>query len=93
MQEGPGAGQAHTLDPARRPVLSVGRSSECDIVLNDHRASRHHADFRWNGGEWEIRDRGSTNGTYVNGRVVTSASVRFGDVISVGSTQITVECN
>lgn len=87
LQEGPGAGQAHTLDPARRPVLSVGRSSECDIVLNDHRASRHHADFRWNGGEWEIRDRGSTNGTYVNGMQVHQPyELRLGDRVTIGET-------
>ncbi len=87
LQEGPGAGQAHTLDPGRRPVLSVGRSSECDIVLNDHRASRHHADFRWNGGEWEIRDRGSTNGTYVNGMQVHQPyELRLGDRVTIGET-------
>lgn len=87
LQEGPGAGQVHTLDPARRPVLSVGRSSECDIVLNDHRASRHHADLFWNGGEWEISDRGSTNGTYVNGIMVhQSYGLRLGDRVTIGET-------
>jgi len=87
MQEGPGAGQAYTLDPTRQPVLSVGRSSECDVVLNDHRASRHHADFRWTGQEWEVRDRGSTNGTYVNGMQVHQPyELRLGDRVTIGET-------
>ncbi len=87
LQEGPGAGQVFSLDPAGKPVVSVGRSSECDVVLGDHRASRHHADFRWNGQEWEVRDRGSTNGTYVNGLQVHQAyELRFGDRVTVGET-------
>jgi hypothetical protein len=87
FQEGPGAGQTYTLDPTRQPVLSVGRSSECDVVLTDHRASRHHADFRWNGREWEIRDRGSTNGTYVNGMQVHQPyELRLGDRVTIGET-------
>ncbi len=61
----------------------MGRSSECSIVLPDHRASRHHADIRWNGRSWEVADRGSTNGTYVNGlrvhQPVRSAPGRPGD--------------
>jgi pSer/pThr/pTyr-binding forkhead associated (FHA) protein len=86
-QEGPGAGQAYSLDPTRQPVLSVGRSSECDVVLVDHRASRHHADLSWNGQEWEIRDRSSTNGTYVNGmRVHQPYELRLGDRVTIGET-------
>ena len=87
LQEGPAAGRTYALDPARQPVLSVGRSSECDLVLSDHRASRHHADFHWNGREWEIRDRGSTNGTYVNGMQVHQPyELRLGDRVTIGET-------
>jgi pSer/pThr/pTyr-binding forkhead associated (FHA) protein len=87
LQEGPGAGQSYTLDPTRQPVLSVGRSSECDVVLIDHRASRHHADFHWNGREWEVQDRGSTNGTYVNGMQVHQLyELRLGDRVTIGET-------
>jgi len=87
LQEGPGAGQVYSLDPNRQPVLSMGRSSECDIILQDHRASRHHADFRWNGQEWEVRDRGSTNGTYVNGMQVHQPyELRLGDRVTIGET-------
>ena len=87
LQEGPGAGQQYTLDPAQQPVLSVGRSSGCQIVLNDHRASRHHADFSWDGRQWTVVDQGSTNGTYVNGmRVHSPYDLRLGDRVTIGET-------
>jgi hypothetical protein len=87
MQEGPGAGHSHTLDPFKQASLSLGRSSECDITLADHRASRHHADLRWNGRQWEVVDQGSTNGTYVNGMQVHQPyELRPGDRVTIGET-------
>jgi len=87
LQEGPGAGRSYPLDPFRKTVLSVGRSSDCDIALADQRASRHHGDIRWNGSHWEVVDRGSTNGTYVNGMQVHAPyDLRVGDRITIGET-------
>ncbi|MFC2023298.1 FHA domain-containing protein [Chloroflexota bacterium] len=87
LQEGPGAGQQYSLDPALQPVVSVGRSSGCQITLNDHRASRHHADFRWDGRQWTVVDQGSTNGTYVNGmRVHGPYELRLSDRVTIGET-------
>jgi hypothetical protein len=89
FQEGPGAGRSYPLDPFKQPALSLGRSSECDIALADHRASRHHADVRWNGRQWEVVDRGSTNGTYVNGMQVHEPyELRPGDRVTIGETTI-----
>jgi len=39
VQEGPSSGLSYSLDPFQQPVLSVGRSSQCDIVLKDPRVS------------------------------------------------------
>jgi hypothetical protein len=87
LQEGPGAGRSYPLDPMRQTAVSVGRSSESDIVLNDGRASRHHADIRWDGRHWAVVDNGSTNGTYVNGlRVHGPYDLRVGDRITIGET-------
>lgn len=89
LQEGPGAGYSYPLDPFKQPLLSVGRSSECDVVLDDHRASRHHSDIRWNGRQWEVVDRSSTNGTYVNGmRVHRPYDLRLGDRVTIGETTL-----
>jgi hypothetical protein len=91
LQEGPGAGRWFPLDPARQILLSVGRSGDCNIVLDDHLSSRHHADFCWNGGQWEVVDRGSSNGTYVNGMQVHQPyDLRLGDRITIGETTLVV---
>lgn len=87
LQEGPGAGHAYTLDPSRQTTFSLGRSSECDLVLRDQRSSRHHADLRWDGQQWQVIDRGSTNGTYVNGlQVHRPYDLRPGDRLTIGDT-------
>lgn len=87
VQEGPGSGLSYSLDPFQQTLFSVGRSSQCDIVLNDQRASRHHSDFRWNGRQWEVADRGSTNGTYVNRvQIHRPVELRLGDRVTIGET-------
>jgi len=89
LQEGPGAGRSYSLDPATKPILTVGRSSDRDIVLSDNRSSRHHADLHWSGQFWQIMDRGSTNGTYVNGlQVHRPHDLRLGDRLTIGETTL-----
>ena len=89
LQEGPGAGRSYSLDPSKQLLLSLGRSGDCNVVLQDHRASRYHADIRWTGERWEVSDRGSTNGTYVNGmRVHQPYDLRLGDRITIGETTL-----
>jgi pSer/pThr/pTyr-binding forkhead associated (FHA) protein len=89
VQEGPGAGRSYPLDPSKQILLSAGRSADCNIVLQDHRASRYHADFRWNGHVWEVADHGSTNGTYVNGMQVHQPyDLRVGDRVTIGETTL-----
>ena len=91
-QAGPGAGQSYSLDAQRQPQFSMGRSAECDIVVRDQRASRHHCDIRWNGRQWEVVDRGSTNGTLVNGVAVRQpVAIRPGDAIGVGETTLVLQ--
>ncbi|HSJ57423.1 MAG TPA: FHA domain-containing protein [Anaerolineae bacterium] len=89
LQEGPGAGRACPLDPAVKSVFAIGRSSSCDVVLNDHRSSRQHANLQWTGRGWEVVDLESTNGTYVNGmRVHHPYPLRTGDRVTVGDTTL-----
>lgn len=63
----------------------LGRSDGCEIVLSDPNVSRRHAELRMQGGEWHVVDLGSTNGVKVNGRVVSSARLRDGDRITLGT--------
>ena len=65
--------------------LIMGRSSSCDIMIDDINASRNHAELRKElDGEWIICDLGSTNGTFVNGRRVTTRTLYEGDRIRIG---------
>lgn len=70
----------------------IGRSRECDVVLDDSGISRRHAQIRPQGGGWAIEDLGSTNGLRVNGhRVQGAAQLQPGDRIEMGSTEIVFE--
>lgn len=76
--------------PAQGAV--IGRSRECDIVLDDSGISRRHAQVRPAGGGWSIEDLGSTNGVRVNGRRVQgTAQLQGGDRVEMGSTEIVFE--
>ncbi len=74
--------------PVDKELLTIGRLSECDIVINDTGASRRHAQIRTIDGVSTLTDLGSTNGTKVNGRDVQSTALSDGDRITVGATQI-----
>jgi hypothetical protein len=71
--------------------LVVGRSRECDLVLDDPSASRRHAELRPDGGGWRIVDLGSTNGIEVNGRRLPWAVLADGDVVTIGQTELLFE--
>ena len=64
--------------------FTMGRSSTCDIVLDDPRVSRQHARLRVAGNSLFIEDLGSRNGTMIDGERLASADLRGGDVISLG---------
>lgn len=71
---------------------TIGRSRDCDVVLEDSGISRRHAALRPEGTVWEIEDLGSTNGVRVNGRAIHGAhELRPGDRIEMGSTEILFE--
>jgi len=74
--------------PIDRDLLTIGRLSECEVVVHDSGASRHHAQIRTADGVSTVTDLGSTNGTKVNGRQVQAAALSDGDRITVGTTQI-----
>jgi hypothetical protein len=69
----------------------VGRDSDCDIFLVDPSVSRNHAVLETIDGELIVRDAGSTNGTFVNGERVQSATLNSGDVVAFGKTLMRVE--
>lgn len=71
---------------------SIGRQTTCDIVIADHNVSRVHAEMKFVQGSWRIDDRGSTNGTRVNGTVIVEPNpLVSGDVIAFGAVNIHFE--
>ena len=77
-----GRPQVYTL---LKEEISIGRSSENDVVLNDFSVSRKHATLVREKDEWVVRDNHSTNGIRVNGKPATQAVVKDGDQVSVGT--------
>ncbi|MDT0344138.1 DUF1707 and FHA domain-containing protein [Streptomyces litchfieldiae] len=73
--------------PAPGPVpLVIGRATGSGLRLNDSSVSRHHAQLSSAGLGWLLRDLGSANGTWVNGRrVIDAVPVRPGDHVRFGA--------
>lgn len=69
--------------PLDQAVINLGRKSTNQVILNDLRISRSHAQIRKVEGGYMIFDIGSTGGTYINGERITSHKLQPGDVISL----------
>ncbi|MEO8553609.1 MAG: FHA domain-containing protein, partial [Kofleriaceae bacterium] len=68
-------------------AFTIDRGLDNDIVLTDIAVSRKHFDLRNDGGSWVIVDRGSGNGTVVNGNLEDNPfMLANGDVIEIGNT-------
>ncbi len=68
-----------------RGLTVVGRH-QGEIVVDDPAVSARHFQIEERGGGFFVRDLGSSNGTFVNDRMVRSAPLRTGDRIQAGST-------
>ena len=72
------------------PIV-VGRSLKCDVFIADGMASREQALFYRNpDGSLMVEDLGSSNGTFLNGKRITSVKLQQGDVVRLGSTKFGV---
>lgn len=78
-------GRAYHLTAA---VTAIGRHLDSDIVLDDTRVSRHHAQVWRQADVYQLRDLGSANGTSVNGVRTDECRLREGDVISLGGVEL-----
>src|SRR5262249_5794059 len=66
--------------------VTLGRGTDCDVILADIAVSRRHVVLRFDGGRVLMRDLQSGNGTLVNGKRVGQCTLRDGDQIELGNT-------
>jgi hypothetical protein len=64
--------------------MTIGRSADSKIFLDDVTVSRKHASVSLVGSDWVLSDSGSLNGTYVNKHRVGSANLVNGDELQIG---------
>jgi pSer/pThr/pTyr-binding forkhead associated (FHA) protein len=67
-----------------RPDMVAGRHSDADIRLPLPDVSRRHCRFVWNVGHWHVYDLNSTNGLWINDRLVQQAVLTHGDRLRIG---------
>lgn len=90
IRDGPRAGQIFRLSG---DGTSVGRDSQCDVILDDDAVSRQHAKLRTeknSDGESQffIYDLATANGTKVNSESIVKQSLLDGDLIEIGRTKL-----
>jgi len=71
-----------------QPVVSIGRALDNDVIIEDPRVSRHHAQFRRRYGRYVLYDLGSSGGTTINDYPVEECVLHSGDVVSLAGVQV-----
>ncbi|TMB26659.1 MAG: FHA domain-containing protein [Deltaproteobacteria bacterium] len=77
-----------TASISPKAVIRIGRGPDCDVRFDAQRETRvstHHAEIRFEKGQYLVVDVGSTNGTFVNGKLVRTHALRSGDKIVFGA--------
>lgn len=77
--------------PLSGDPITVGRDPKNDIVLDDRRVSRRHAEVRLRLGRYTLYDLQSTNGTFVNGRRIAEMVLSDQDRITIGGAELVVQ--
>ncbi|MDP2275813.1 MAG: FHA domain-containing protein [Archangium sp.] len=78
-----------TLPPlARRDSFVLGRSPDCEFVIDEESVSKQHAQIDWNDGIAVLHDLRSANGVFVNGQKVAIHKLTDNDLITLGSARM-----
>ena len=84
-----GGGRVGQSFPLHGERMTIGRSPETDVFLDDVTVSRDHAVLVRRSGAWFLDDSGSLNGTYVNRRRIESHKLEEGDELQIGKYKLT----
>lgn len=71
-----------------KPIITIGRIENNDLVINDAAISANHATLSSEGGEFFLIDNDSTNGTFVNDLKINKSKVKPNDIIRLGNTYL-----
>jgi FHA domain len=84
-----GGGRVGQSFPLHGERMTIGRSPDTEIFLDDVTVSRDHAVLVRRSGAWYLDDSGSLNGTYVNRRRIDSHRLEDGDELQIGKYKLT----
>jgi hypothetical protein len=84
-----GGGRVGESFPLGDERMTIGRSPDADVFLDDVTVSRDHAVLVRRSGAWFLDDSGSLNGTYVNRRRIDSHKLADGDELQIGKYKLT----
>jgi ribosomal protein L40E len=84
-----GGGRAGETFPLEHDRVTIGRSPDCEIFLDDVTVSRKHAVIAKDGDAFRIEDEGSLNGTFVNKKRVEASELENGDELQIGKYRLT----
>src|ERR1044071_3590560 len=90
------SGRAWAATLTRQGVCTIGRAPDNTVVLNDPRASRHHAHVRFRDGSYFIVDGSpdgklSANHVFVNGQQHLEHALRDADRVQIGASQLRID--
>jgi pSer/pThr/pTyr-binding forkhead associated (FHA) protein len=86
----PDADQPFTFRILPGNIKTIGRATRADFIVDASLVSRIHCRLTAGAAELEVVDLDSTNGTFVNGRRVSRAALKDGDVLGVGRVSLTI---
>ena len=84
-----GGGLAGEVFPSGCERMTIGRSPDCDVFLDDVTVSRRHAVLIHDGPRFVLEDQGSLNGTLLNRHRIESAELADGDEVQIGKYRLT----
>ncbi len=79
--KGPNVGDKFFISKSK---FTIGRNPKSDVFLDDITVSRKHAILKRTGQDFKLKDSGSLNGSYLNGKIVEESLLKNGDKIQIG---------
>lgn len=76
------------LLPIKKNLIKIGRHPDNDLIINDPRISRFHAQVRFENGVFTVYDMDAKFGTFVNSEQIEKCEIKSGDTISLANTPL-----